>query len=297
MGRPFDTYDGISAAEVGIYSIFLVGSVYLCIKHGFAKSAGWRALLLLSLLRLIGGGMRLATISMDQDPNNTTLVNLYIGWSVCNSLGLGPLVLMLLGLLSRAFESMNRNGHETIKPIFHRLIQLLMLIGMILLIVGGTQVNYPLDGSLPTEYPLISRIGLALMIVVVGLLCLETALALMNRRYVAPGERRLILVIVLSLPFVIVRVAYSALRIYGHVKSSAYLSLGMSVIMEVIVVTMCQILGFLLDQVPEEPKPAEAEMYGMERLPDGTHQHNKQQQQEPSQRYSRKQRRRDRRNV
>lgn len=279
MGRSFDTYDGISAAEVGIYSIFLFGSIYLCIKHGFAKSAGWRALLVLSLLRLVGGGMRLATVSMDQDLHNTTLINLYIGWSVCNSLGLGPLVLMLLGLLSRAFESMNRNGHPIIKPMYHRLIQILMLVGMILLITGATQTNYPLDGSTKIDYPQITRIGLALMLIVVGLLCLEAAVAVMNRRYVASGEHRLILVIVLSLPFVIARAAYSAVRIYGHVRSSAYLSLGMSVIMEIIVVTMCQILGFLLDKAPQEPKPVDAEIYGMQRLSDRLYE----QQQPPAQ--------------
>ncbi|EGX90813.1 hypothetical protein CCM_07233 [Cordyceps militaris CM01] len=260
MHRPFDTYDGLAVAQIVLYTFFLVGAVILCLKHGFLKSAGWRYLLALALVRIVGSALRLATISAPTDEN------LYIGWLVLTGLGLGPLILMLLGLLSRTFESMRRNGHDIVKPIFHRAVQTLMLVAMILLIVGGFSATFTIGagGAPQVSYAVTSRVGSGLMIVVFVLLCLETLLAVVNQGYVAQGEHRVVFAVIACLPFVLVRLVYSELLVFAHVRSTAWLMLAMEVAMEVIVVLICEILGFALARAPpEERKPADVEAQSM----------------------------------
>ncbi len=266
MHRPFDTYDGLAVAQIILYSVFLVGAVVLCLKHGFLKSAGWRYLLVLALVRLVGNALRLATLAAPTDQN------LYVGWLVLNGLGLGPLILMLLGLLSRTFESMRRNGHDIIKPVFHRAIQLLMLVAMILLIVGGFSSTFTVSaatGAPQISYAETSRVGSGLMIGVFVLLCVETLLAFLNQGYVAQGEHRIVLAVVACLPFVLVRLVYSELLVFAHVHSTAWLMLAMEVVMEALVVLICEVLGFTLARAPpEERKPLDAEaQYGGSQRP------------------------------
>lgn len=254
MGRPIGTYDEIAIAEIVIYSAFIFPAVYLCYKHGLARSAGWRFLVILCLVRLIGSSMHLATIS---DPTNT---DLYVGWQVLNGLGLGPLILMLLGLLSRCFDSINQQ-REVINAKIQRAVQLLMLVGMILLIVGGTQSTYTIEGSKASiDYSDLSKAGIALMIIVLALVALGAVLALKNQGYIAQGDRRILIAVFASLPFVIVRLVYACVLILGNMRGSAWLYLGAGVIMEMAVVLICEIVGLTLAKAPPREDKAQVDM-------------------------------------
>ncbi|KAM4068130.1 hypothetical protein HRG_009588 [Hirsutella rhossiliensis] len=245
MGRPLDAYDDIAIATIVIYAVFLAGAVALCFKHGLARSSGWRFLIILALARLIGSAFRLATVSAPAD------AGLYVGWLTLNGLGLAPLILMLLGLLGRVFDSTNRSGHDVVKPAHRRLVEILMLVAIILVIVGGTQSAVTVQGGVPKiAYSSTSKAGTAIMVAVLALLCLELLLAFRKRGHVARGERRIIVGVGLSIPFVIVRLVYSCLVVFGGVSSNVWLYLGMLVIMEMIVVIICQVLGFSLDKAP-----------------------------------------------
>ncbi|KAF4956447.1 hypothetical protein FSARC_11583 [Fusarium sarcochroum] len=251
MARSLDTHDEIAIAEIIFYSFILIGAVLLCKTHGFARNAGWFYLGILSLARLIGSAMLLATVN---DPDNT---NLYIGWIVLNGIGLGPLVLILLGLLGRCFESINRQGGTVIKPIYDRLIHLLMLVAMILIAVGGANSSYTLDGASPTiKYSTESKVGAILMIVVLVLVIFQFFLALRNQGYIAQGEHRLLIAIGASLPFVIVRLAYSCFLLLGGHKQEVWMYLGAGVLMEMMVAIICETVGFTLSKAP---KPTESQ--------------------------------------
>ncbi|KAJ6438990.1 hypothetical protein O9K51_08393 [Purpureocillium lavendulum] len=115
MSRPLDFYERVAIATIVVFSFYLIGGIWLCIRHGFHN-------------------LRLATID---DPTNE---NLYVGWLVLNGLGLGPLLSMLNGLLNRVFQGIwgNRSGAVGFRPEYQKPIDLLMLVGLILLIVGGT---------------------------------------------------------------------------------------------------------------------------------------------------------------
>lgn len=250
MGRPLTTYDHIAIAEDVIYPVFLIGAIILSIRHGFTRSSGWRFLIIFSLARIIGASMLLASI------NDYTNINLYIGWVVCESLGLGPLVLVNLGLLTRVFESINRQGHVVVRPIYNHVMQLLMVVAVILTIVGGTQATYHVgdsfSGGFPkVDYPTLSKVGVILMIVVIVLLAVTVAIAFANQGYVAQGEHRIIVATAACLPFLVVRVAYSGLKVLGGQQSTPYVFLGMSTIMEIIVTLIDECVGLTLDKVPE----------------------------------------------
>ncbi|KAF4466087.1 transmembrane [Fusarium albosuccineum] len=255
MARPLNDYDNIAIAEIVVYSIFLVGALILCKTHGFGRNAGWLYLLILSLARLIGSSMILASIN---DPSNTSL---YIGWLTLNGIGLGPLILTLLGLLSRCFDSINRQGHVVVKPIYQRLIQLLMLVAIILIAVGGSNSSYTINsGTSKVDYSTESKVGAILMIVVLVLLVLQTLFALRNQGYISQGEHRLLIAICASLPFVVVRLAYSCLLILGGHKQTVWLYLGASVIMEIMVALICEAVGFTLNKKPAPTSQEEVPM-------------------------------------
>ncbi|KAK7428940.1 hypothetical protein QQZ08_004557 [Neonectria magnoliae] len=249
-----NTYERIAIAEIVVYAFFLFGGVFLCFKHGLKRSAGWRFLVILALARLIGSAMLLATIN---DPNN---MSLYIGWMTLNGVGFGPLILMLLGLLDRLFESINRQGRQLIQPLYQRAVSLLMLVAMILLIVGGTNADYTVvNGTPKISYPVESRIGAGLMVGVLAFLIFETVLVVRNQGFIAEGEHRILIAVIASLPFVIVRLIYTCVLILGNKSQGVWFYLAGGVIMEMMVVIICEAVGFTLEKVTPKPKDAGTE--------------------------------------
>lgn len=255
MTRPLNDYDNIAIAEVAIYAFILIGALILCKNHGFGRNAGWFYLVILSLARLIGSSLLLATVN---DPSNKSL---YVGWLTLNGIGLGPLILTLLGLLSRCFDSMNRKGHVVVKPIYQRLIQMLMMVAIVLLAVGGSTSTYTLTAGAPRiQYSTESKVGIILMIAVTVLLVFQTVLAFLNQGYISQGEHRLLIAITVSLPFVIVRLAYTCLIILSGHKQTVWMYLGAGIIMEIMVAIICEAVGFTLDKVPEPSQQEEVAM-------------------------------------
>ncbi|CAF3522913.1 hypothetical protein SNK03_011500 [Fusarium graminearum] len=244
MARSLGAHDDIAIAEIVVYTFLLFGALFLCKTHGFSRNSGWFYIIILSLARLIGSSMLLATIN---DPDNT---NLYIGWIVLNGLGLGPLILIMLGLLDRLFNTIKSQGGAGINVLYQRAVHLLMLVAVILISVGGASSNYTLDGASPTiKYSTESKVGVSLMIVVLVLVIGQFLFALRNQSYIVDGERRILIAVGASLPFVIVRLAYTCTLILGGHKQDVWIYLGAGVIMEIVVVIICEAIGFTLNKV------------------------------------------------
>lgn len=87
--------DAIAIAQVVFYSPALVGSLFVCFRHGFAKSAGWLMLVIFCIARLIGASGQLDTIT---HPHSVTAWTIAL---VCSVMGTSPLLLATLGVLSR----------------------------------------------------------------------------------------------------------------------------------------------------------------------------------------------------
>lgn len=86
--------DAIAILQVVVYAPVLILSLMLNLRHGFAKSSGWFFLITLSILRLIGAICWLVYTSHPSTGVATAAI-------ICTSIGLSPLTLLCMGLLSR----------------------------------------------------------------------------------------------------------------------------------------------------------------------------------------------------
>ncbi|KAG5925314.1 hypothetical protein E4U42_004412 [Claviceps africana] len=244
-------YDIISIVGIPIYVGFLACAIWLCVKHGFFNSEGWHFIIIIAISRLISFGLRLALLS---DPAN---MSIWLGWVVINSLGLGPLILLLLSLVMHVFECINRQGHVVLRPLYQRVIKLLVLVAIILSIVGGTNSSYGIEGGvISIKFNALTHVGTGLLIGATVILCGEAGLALRchMQGFAAQREHRIILGVLASLPFVILRLVYSCLTVLAHINSSVWLYLCLAILTEVAVVLMLEVLGLMLEKIPRRTK-------------------------------------------
>ncbi|CAK7206742.1 hypothetical protein SEUCBS139899_009548 [Sporothrix eucalyptigena] len=258
-------YNKISILQLAFFAPSLVVAGTLSYRHGFRRSAGWIYLVILSLMRIIGASMELATIS---SPDNASLA---IGAQTLQNIGLSPLILVLLGLVTRTYLAMS----ETSRPALPnarilRLLQLVVIIGLILSIVGGinmgNQVSDELVNGTPVSYTVAteSKAGIALMIVGYVLLLLSAVALTSGLSAIPNGEKRLLLAVFVALPFVFVRLLYSILsafdtsnpnfRQFGGSTNAGYYVLGMCTIMEIIAVIIFEAVGLTLPYVPHNER-------------------------------------------
>jgi hypothetical protein len=250
------TGHSISVAEIVIYTPFLSIGVWLSIRHGFGRNAGWLYLILFSLIRLIGSALELATI------NNPLAFGLYVGYGTMQGIGLSALLLILLGLLSRALANIRSSGKAFVEPLHLRLVQTLVLVALILGIVGGVKsgtggVQSLNQSGIPSlKITNETKAGLALMIVAYAIICAATVVIGVQLRTMEESERKIIPAVAASLPFVLVRIIYSCIGTYGGntdfrtFTGDLWIFLGMSVIMEMVVVLICEVTGLLLRRIP-----------------------------------------------
>ncbi|KAI1638872.1 hypothetical protein F4809DRAFT_659153 [Biscogniauxia mediterranea] len=252
--------NNISIAEIVVYIPALLGGIFLAVRHGFGRNAGWLYLIVFSVARILGAALQLATIA---DPRN---ISLYVGSATLQTIGLSPLLLVQLALIARAVESASRSSlhgsssssSSLVGPRQLRLVQIVVLVGLILGCIGGSDAGstYAETGTYPQATTL-SQAGIALMIVGYVLLVLATAVvAATQLSRIEAGERRVVLAVALSLPFILVRLAYSAESVFGANPDFNLLTgnhnvlLGMAVIMEMVVVAIVETIGLTLQVRP-----------------------------------------------
>ena len=90
----FDGRAGISVAELIVYLPALIVATVVCIRHGFDRSSGWIFALVLCLVRIVGACCQLTTY-------HNQSVDLLKATIILESIGISPLLLATLGLLSR----------------------------------------------------------------------------------------------------------------------------------------------------------------------------------------------------
>jgi hypothetical protein len=95
MGHITDE-DAIAIFELIYYSPCLFGSLFVAFRHGAMKSSGWIFLTIFCLVRVIGSAARIATITHPTSKDAYTIA------LVTTALGLPPLPMASLGLISRA---------------------------------------------------------------------------------------------------------------------------------------------------------------------------------------------------
>lgn len=86
--------DAVAIVQVVAFIPILAFGIVLAMRHGFAKSSGWVLLITFSICRLVGAICQLIAISHPS-------TGVYTASIVCISIGLSPLALVCLGLLTR----------------------------------------------------------------------------------------------------------------------------------------------------------------------------------------------------
>jgi len=245
--------NGVSIGEIILYIPALAVAILLSIRHGFGRSAGWYFLIILSLARIIGPSMELATISQ---PTNTSL---YVGSAILQNVGFSPLLLASFGLLGRALASINRSYHTFVKATMIKTVGIIIIVGLILGIVGGVQAGNAFSSSGTYHPGTLNKVGAVLMIVAFIALVLFTILTSFSISHAEAGEKRLLLVVAASLPFLLARLIYLILytftqnQMYNVLEGSVTVLLCMALIEEYLVLIAYEAVGLTLRVVPKLP--------------------------------------------
>ncbi len=84
----------ISIVELILYVPCLLVGVIVCARHGFSRSSGWIFLVILCLIRIIGSVCNIVSYGSPSE-------NLYETIAILDSVGISPLLLATLGILTR----------------------------------------------------------------------------------------------------------------------------------------------------------------------------------------------------
>ncbi|OCL03690.1 hypothetical protein AOQ84DRAFT_325530 [Glonium stellatum] len=268
-----DSREALAIAQLVIYIPVFLCVIFIIFRHGFNKQAGWRFLGILCLVRIVGSYFEIAAV---HHPDNKTDVE----WSaILQSVGISPLLLTALGLLKRiidetsthipsnsdyqmplmSFGILGKLAYRFGKPATaaarrSRIIQIIYLpatIALILCISGGSDeasTNPSDQKSGKTEI----RVGIIMFVFIYIALFLLTIITARDFGKILKGERRMFIAVVLSLPFLAVRILYGILTQFSNSKTFSMMNpqiwarILMSVIEEFIVVIMFTIVGLTI---------------------------------------------------
>jgi hypothetical protein len=239
----FNSQGGVSIFELIIYFPALVFAAIVCSRHGFARSSGWLYTLILCLIRIIGSCCQLATYSS----YSTGLIEAVV---ILESIGISPLLLATLGLLSRCADSVGKTSSGIFSAIHFRLLQLLISVGLILCIVGGTSSTSS-DGVYVPQTE--TKVGVVLYMVAFIALAAVAGVSAAKLSNAPTQEKRLVLVVLIALPLIFVRLIYTLLSVFAHnrhfslITGTIAIKIVMAVLEEMAVVILYLAIGWKTD--------------------------------------------------
>ncbi|PVH89639.1 hypothetical protein DL98DRAFT_475934 [Cadophora sp. DSE1049] len=247
--------NGVSIGQIVIYTWGLAVAIFLAMRHGFRRNAGWMYLIIFCLARIIGPAMELATIN---DPTNT---DLYTGYAILNNVALSPLMLAAMGLLGRLLENIRETHNSRLHPAILRIVQLVILVGLILGIVGGVDASdayiKALDAGSTAAYRpgTLNKVGTALFVIAYVALAVFAIAISFSTPHAKDGEKRLLYAVAFALPFLLIRLVYSCFSTFSHNPKFNLLAgdetvlLCMAYLMEIPVVIAFEVTGLTLRKV------------------------------------------------
>ncbi|KAJ5176845.1 uncharacterized protein N7482_002722 [Penicillium canariense] len=244
--------DGVAIVMLVFYTICLPFAVKVCLRHGLARSSGWIFLAIFSIIRIVSCSAQLATITQGPVGTPATIA------AVTSALGVSPLLLASLGLISRICFSMLKSPWNTIFSFYIlRIIQTPCAIGLILCIVAATNASSAAD----IYQQDLLRAGVILFFVVLVALSLLYVAAAIGYQKTGRGERQLVIGLGASLPFLLVRIIFSLVECFGsHAPGSIlasnpsgeFLQLFLANLEEMGVTLIYILTGMAMRSVPEE---------------------------------------------
>lgn len=95
-----NSHGDLAIVELIFYTPALALALWVAGRHGFGRQAGWIFLAVLTLVRIIGSAMLLAS----EHKPSTALIT---GAAILDGVGISPLLLAMLGILKRMFGSLS----------------------------------------------------------------------------------------------------------------------------------------------------------------------------------------------
>lgn len=184
-------------------------TIWVCVKHGFSREAGWLLLTILSLVRIVGAATGVAAW---KEPTNKDLIATSI---IMGSIGSATLVAALTGVVNRIDTG---TGGSSLSPRLRKWLQIVGLVAVILGIVGGINLA---DSDPETRSDGQSYIKASIILVFTQFVATAIILSLSAKklRYIWKGDRILFFVAAACLPFVLVRLIYSISAAFNPTSS------------------------------------------------------------------------------
>ena len=154
---------------------------------------------------------------------------------------------------AKILDSNELNKHPLNQSVF-RLISLVSLVGVILAIIGG--VNSSTSNN-PTKVDTKTKVGVCLFVAAWLGLSIVLAISATRISTVEPGEKRLVLAVGISVPFILMRLLYSLLgafsknKQFSSITGSVTINLCMAVVEELVVILVLLGTGFTLRVLPK----------------------------------------------
>ncbi|KAJ9265292.1 hypothetical protein DTO195F2_1904 [Paecilomyces variotii] len=197
-----DSHGKLATLEIIVYVPVGLFCIYNNIRHGFRREAGWIYLTVFCIIKIAGSIMAIE-IEQGKDTNMTTTA------TILNTVALSPLLNASLSFLNVGLDksqSSLRHVSMALKPL-----HLLIILGLGLSVVGGINRTKTSQNSLDDGARELQGAAAVFALVWV-LMVVACAVYLTNLRQLQHFARKLVLSVATALPFVLVRVIYSALN-------------------------------------------------------------------------------------
>ena len=154
---------------------------------------------------------------------------------------------------SHSVDTINVNTPNTRHMILFRVTQLVVTLGLVLSIAGGTS-SVSSTGTFTVQTT--SKVGVLLYALAYASIAAITIFTIPKLANTVLGEKRLVLAVIIALPFIAVRIAYSILAVFLHdhdfsiLNGSVIIMAVMAVLEEFVVVIIYLIVGWMAEKLP-----------------------------------------------
>ncbi|KAI0967309.1 hypothetical protein F4678DRAFT_465560 [Xylaria arbuscula] len=252
----------VSIVELIIYIPALIAAIMVCSRHGVHRASGWVYSVILCVVRIAGAVCQLLTYNNQSE-------GLLKATIIIDSIGISPLLLATLGVVSRFVDWINSRGEELFSTKQFRFVQLFITLGLILSIAGGSGGSSSEDNQVMVSDT--SKAAIALYIIGFAGLTYFLLISSGYRNTVPTQERRSPIAVAIAWPFILTRLVYSVLAVTLHnstfsiVGGSVGVRVALAVVEEFLVITDYLILGFSLRKLEPEQQGALANRAWKER--------------------------------
>lgn len=226
-------------------------AVFAGVRHGMKRSGPWYFMIILVLARVIGEPMIIATNGVFDYTDNISIAG-----NILSAIGLSPLLLSA-GAILQNLNTLHGASNSVIPVKIVRLMGLVPLVALVLSIIGSTD-SYSSDVSKHDTGMTLRVAATALYVVYWAMLVLATLLLHRARNNLNERSAQIFLAaVVISLPFLAVRVIYTCLITFGSQASQLANSNNiltkalMGSLMEFVVVIVYLAAGILAPKLPQ----------------------------------------------